>query len=176
GHAQGTGTAGHHAGLHFSHPLFTESVSPDTKIRTDYNYLDLGAEEGTKHEFGLGVEYALSRNFSIEAGVPYSASDEALGFTSVSLKFANYALEEQGISLGYGVGVGLPTSGSAPEETHHGEEEQGGHGHAARTSSSDVMSAPPAPRLNGGTGVHSVLGRDFYEFEPFFNIGWKSGR
>lgn len=174
-HTGGGGGSGHHDGLHFSHPLFTESVSPDKKFRTDYNYLDLGAEEGTRHEFALGLEYALSRSFSVEAGVPYSASDGALGFTSVSLKFANYAFEEQGISLGYGIGVGLPTSGDAAEETHHGGEESP-DGRAVRGSRSKVMNDPSEARANGGVGVHSTLGRDFYEFDPFFNIGWKSGR
>lgn len=170
-HAHGTAD-GHHAGLHFSHPLFTESVSPDTKIRVDYNTLDAGAGEGTKHEFGLGVEYALGRSLSIEAAVPYSVSDEALGFTHLSLKFANYALEAHGISLGYGMGVGLPTSGAAPTEHH----DEGGHTHAVRASRSGVLSDPPGARANGGVGVHGTLGRDFYEFEPFFNIGWRSGR
>lgn len=169
------GGGGHHAGLHFSHPLFTESVSPDTKIRTDYNLLDLGAQEGTKHEFGVALEYAPSRSFSVEAGVPYSASDEALGFTHVSVKFANYALAEQGISLGYGIGVGLPTSGDAAHEDHHHPDE-GGHTQAVRAARSGVMSSPPPARANGGVGVHGTLGRDFYEFEPFFNIGWRSGR
>lgn len=176
GHSHGGGPgAGHHAGLHFAHPMFTESVSPDTKIRADYSYLDAGGGEGTKHEFALGVEYALSRSVSVAAGVPYSASDAALGFTRVSLKFVNYALEGHGISLGYGVGVGLPTSGDAPEESGHGGED-GGHGHGVRGARSAAMDAPPAGRAHGGTGVHATLGRDFYEFRPFFNVGWTSGR
>lgn len=175
GHGHGTGGGHSHGGLHFSHPLFTESVSPDTKIRTDYNVLDLGAQEGTKHEFSLALEYALGRSFSVEAGVPYSASDEALGFTHVSVKFANYALEAQGISLGYGVGVGLPTSGGSAEGDHT-HPDGGDHTHAIRASRSGVMSSPPPARANGGSGVHGTLGRDYYEFEPFFNIGWRSGR
>ena len=173
GHSHGgAADSGHHAGLHFSHPLFTESVSPDTKIRVDYSALDASAGEGTKHEFGLGIEYALSRSVSVEAGVPYSVSDDALGVTHLSLKFANYVLEAQGISLGYGIGVGLPTSGPAPTEHH----EEGGHTHTVRASRSGILSDPPGARANGGSGVHGTLGRDFYEFEPFFNIGWRSGR
>ncbi|MCI0481519.1 MAG: hypothetical protein L0213_08015, partial [Candidatus Dadabacteria bacterium] len=31
-------------GLHFSHPLITESPSPDTKIRLDYFFLDVDGE------------------------------------------------------------------------------------------------------------------------------------
>ena len=33
-------------GLHFSHPLISESPSPDTKIRLDYFFLDEIEEEG----------------------------------------------------------------------------------------------------------------------------------
>ncbi len=40
--AQEHAEADHHEGLHFSHPLIAESVSPDTKVRLDYAFADLG--------------------------------------------------------------------------------------------------------------------------------------
>lgn len=156
---------GHHAGLHFSHPLVSESVSPDTKLRLDFNHRQLNEQED-ETSFGLAAEYAFHRSMSLEVSVPYSATDEAFGFTHAALKFANYAFEEQGVSLGYGLGVEFPTAGDAPEE-------EGGHTHGALAAPASRQT--PAPRLNGGGGVHGTLGEDFYEFEPFFNVGWKTG-
>lgn len=168
-HAAGAGT-GHHRGLHFAHPLATESVSPDTKLRVDYDYRDLPADE-EENAATLAAEWAPHRSFSIEASVPYSLTADATGFSHVALKFANYAFESSGVSLGYGVGLGLPTSGDAPDPTH----EEGGHTHAHRADAA-VLSDPPGPRFNGTGGVHSSLGRNLWTFEPFLNAGWKAGR
>ena len=63
--------ADHHQGLHFSHPLIAESVSPDTKVRIDYDFADLGPD-ASAHTLGLELEYAFHRAFSIEAGIPFA--------------------------------------------------------------------------------------------------------
>lgn len=105
----------HHShGLHFSHPLFTESVSPDTKLR-----IDLGKEwesEGNSTETELEAEFAFDRSVSVEVTAPYVFLDPELGPATsgagnieVALKFANFAFERHGILLGYGLAVGLPT-------------------------------------------------------------------
>jgi len=105
---------GHSHGLHFSHPLFTESVTPDTKLR-----LELGEEweaDGRATEIELEGEFAFHRSVSVEVSAPYVFLDPDLGPATsgvgnleVGLKFANFAFEERGVLLGYGVGVGLPT-------------------------------------------------------------------
>ena len=73
-------------GLHFSHPLISESPSPDTKIRLDYFFLDvdgevedeeLGEESEGPQKFKestirLELEYAFTRNISVEANIPYT--------------------------------------------------------------------------------------------------------
>lgn len=104
-----------HDGLHFSHPLVTESVSPDTKLRFDYDFGDLEGD-ATENGIGLEGEYAFHRSFSIEIGVPYvfanpeaGSADLRLGNIEVGLKFANYAFEDAGLLLGYGMEFGLPT-------------------------------------------------------------------
>ena len=113
--AQEHAEADHHEGLHFSHPLIAESVSPDTKVRIDYDFADLGSD-ASQQTIGLELEYAFHRAFSIEAGVPFTRLDPGgesgmsrSGNAEVALKFANYAFEDQGVLLGYGVEFGLPT-------------------------------------------------------------------
>lgn len=107
--------ASHHDGLHFAHPLISESVSPDTKLRLNYDFNDLEGNSQT-NSIQLGAEYAIHRSFSIELGIPYVVLDPAAGSTEsrmgnleVALKFANYAFEESGLLLGYGMEFGLPT-------------------------------------------------------------------
>ena len=109
--------SGHYHGLHFSHPLFTESITPDTKIRL--NVEGESEDEGNAYELEAEGEYAFNRSFSIEIGVPYvtldpddAASTSALGNIEVALKFANFVFEDAGILLGYGFAVGLPTGSS----------------------------------------------------------------
>lgn len=164
---QDTGeSAHHHRGLHFTHPLITESPSPDTKLRLDYRFMDL-LEEGHEENAGIGTaEVAFHRTFSIEVSAPYSFDDEILGPTEVGFKFANFAFEEQGILLGYGLAVGLPTAGGTAEE-----EEEGGDAPASASSMQ-----PPPPRFSGAGGsVHAAMGQDATELEPFFNLGFKRG-
>ncbi len=104
----------HGEGLHFSHPIFTESVSPDTKVRIDADHS--WASDGKESEIGLEGEYAFTRAFSLEVGLPYGflnpdggSSTSGLGNFEATLKFANYAFEERGVLLGYGLSVGFPT-------------------------------------------------------------------
>ena len=113
--AQEHSEADHHEGLHFSHPLIAESVSPDTQVRIDYDFADFGPDASAQ-SLGLELEYAFHRTFGIEAGVPFAwlafdgqPSTSRLGNVEVALKFANYAFEDTGVLLGYGVEFGLPT-------------------------------------------------------------------
>lgn len=104
----------HDEGLHFSHPIFTESVSPDTKLRVDADRSWAG--DGTESELGIEGEYAFDRSFSIEVELPYGFLDpndanstSGLGNLEATLKFANFAFEDHGVLLGYGLSVGFPT-------------------------------------------------------------------
>ena len=113
--AQEHSEADHHEGLDCSHPLIAESVSPDTKVRIDYDFADLGPD-ASAHTLGLELEYAFHRAFSIEAGIPFAGLDHdgqpstsRLGNAEVALTFANYAFEDNGVLLGYGIEFGLPT-------------------------------------------------------------------
>ena len=108
----------HEHGLHFSHPIFTESVSPDRKVRLDFGRE--WEEEGTGSELEVEAEYAFHRSFSIEVVVPYGfvspddgLSKSHLGSAEVALKFANLAFEDSGVLLGYGLEVGIPTGDSS---------------------------------------------------------------
>jgi len=143
-HAEDSKQPGHHTGLHFVHPLFTESVSPDTKLRMDYQFLQPGSESETE----LEGEYAFSRIFSVEAGVHYDPVESSIGNIHLLFKFANYAPEEQGILLGYGLSLDLPT-GSGHS---HGTEE--GHGQEPAGHQAD---------------------ENIYQFSPFLNAGVKAG-
>lgn len=145
---------GNPGGLHFSHPLITESPSPDTKIRLDYFFLDvdgevedeeLGEEGEGPSKFkestvNLELEYAFTRNISIEADIPYTFINPDEGkdvnhFNNIEIgvKLAAFFLEEYGILLGGGLEFGLPT----------GDDEKG-------------------------------IGSDnIFEIEPFMSFGWK---
>ncbi|MGH7406371.1 MAG: hypothetical protein ACREJA_10905, partial [Candidatus Methylomirabilales bacterium] len=110
-----------HEGLHFSHPLITESVSPDTKLRLDYLWRRLGGA-GAEHESTVRLEgeYAFHPSFSIEITVPYaflrqngSALESNLGTAEIAFKFANFAFADHGVHLGYGLEFGLPSGNDA---------------------------------------------------------------
>lgn len=101
-------------GLHFSHPLFTESVSPDTKVRLDF--ARTWEADAKENEIEFEAEYAFHRSFSIEFIAPYVSlspdfepSESNLANVELALKFANFAFEDQGVLLGYGLEFGLPT-------------------------------------------------------------------
>lgn len=108
-----------HTHLHFSHPLITESPSPDTKIRFDYFYQRFNSEDirAANHTARIEFEYAFRPSFSIEVNAPYTVHRESMpgesqrhiGDTEIALKIANFHFEEKGLLLGYGVEFGLPT-------------------------------------------------------------------
>lgn len=125
--------------LHFTHPLVTESVSPDTKVRLDYVF----TTPGSAYELEFEGEYAFHPAFSIEAGVHYDLSQGGLGDTHVLFKFANYAFAERGVLLGYGVVFGLPTG-----DHDDAGGARGHHGHAHAAGDSDIYEIEPF--LNAG--------------------------
>lgn len=103
-----------HHGLHFSHPIFTESISPDRKVRFD----GAGgfADEENEWEAEFEGEWTFHRSFSIEVAVPYVFQDvdegtsfNGFGNAEVAFKFANFAFEDAGVLLGYGMAIGVPT-------------------------------------------------------------------
>ncbi len=99
----------------FSHPIFTESISPDTKIR--FNYVNTKVDDSlSSHGFDLEMEYAPVRAFSIHLDVPYTVlKPKSLSGIShledieVALKFANFAFAKHKVLIGYGVSFGFPT-------------------------------------------------------------------
>ena len=109
---------GHSHGLHFAHPLFSESITPDTKVRFDF-----GREweaQATASELEIEAEYAFHPAFSIEIVAPYhfvnpdvGTKESGFGNLELALKFANFAFEEKGLLLGYGLEVGMPTGDDA---------------------------------------------------------------
>jgi hypothetical protein len=142
------GQHSHEEDLHFTHPMVAESVSPDTKLRLDFAFQNPGEET----EMELEGEYAFHRAFSIEAGVHFDPEAGAFGETHIITKFANYAFEERGLLLGYGLEFGLPTGGA---HAHGGvrEHEEGQHEHGGDEPEEDI-----------------------YEIAPFLNAGLMAGR
>ena len=55
----------HDEELHFSHPLITESPSPDTKVRFDYFYRRFRADKTSEHSPRIEFEYAFRPTFSV---------------------------------------------------------------------------------------------------------------
>jgi hypothetical protein len=112
-----------HEHLHFSHPLVTESPSPDTKIRFDY--LTTRTSDATRErgrEVRLEGEYAFTHSVSLAVVTPYvwrktqvTPEVSGLGSIELSLKAASFALAERGILLGGGVTTALPTGNDAKE-------------------------------------------------------------
>ena len=106
-----------HDHLHFSHPLVTESPTPDTKIRLDY--LTLWANDVPEFRDNLvrvEGEYAFADGISLALVAPYefrtgANSDHArgLGDLEVSLKFASLRYGDKGVLLGGGLSAGVPT-------------------------------------------------------------------
>lgn len=168
-HDHGDGGPHGHAGLHFSHPLIAESISPDTKIRVDHQFFEF-PDGDTENSGVLEAEYAVTPSFSVEAGIPYSYSATAFGNAELKLKFANRAFEDAGLLLGYGVEFGFPTNGSP--EALSPDEPGGDHGHGAVAADRGDF---PVRFSGGGGGVGGSLGTDEWEVGPFLNVGWKSG-
>jgi hypothetical protein len=101
--------------IEFSHPLVTESISPDTKIRL--TFLDTKAIDNKMSQtYDLELEYAPVPVFSIHLDVPYEVLHPSenllisnLSEIEVDLKFANFAFANHNVLLGYGISFGLPT-------------------------------------------------------------------
>ncbi len=112
-----TASAHEPAHLHFSHPLIAESPSPDTKLRGDYLFQNLAGENAAEsHTLNLEGEYAFAPWISVEADLPYTFSrpdaggnEQAVDNAEVAVKFANFSFAEQGLLLGGGLELGLPT-------------------------------------------------------------------
>lgn len=106
----------------FTHPLVTESPSPDTKIRLDFTDLQLGEDgvDAGEQSYRLEAEYAFQPWVSIEVNVPYvtrhiggRSAGSGVGSAEAALKLASFRLAERGILLGGGVEFGLPTGQSS---------------------------------------------------------------
>lgn len=101
--------------LEFSHPLVTESISPDTKVRFTYLNTKINSRL-TSQTYVLELEYAPVPSFSIHLDVPYGTlkqkgtpSFSNLDNVELTFKFANFAFARHNVLLGYGIGFRLPT-------------------------------------------------------------------
>src|SRR5512138_3833705 len=101
-----------HEHLEFSHPLVTESPSPDTKLRLDYLWTRSGpsADRVTDRSLRLEGEYAFSPALSLAVTVPYTwrsttglADVHGVGNTELSLKAASLRWGEHGVLVGGGL-------------------------------------------------------------------------
>jgi hypothetical protein len=116
-----------HDHLHFSHPLVTESPSPDTKLRFDFltsRTTDAGSDRQSLVQ--MEGEYAFNHSVSLAIIAPYvwirsnGTTLSNLGNVELSLKAASMRFAESGILIGGGLSTALPT----------GSEEKGtGSGH-----------------------------------------------
>ena len=106
-----------HDHLHFSHPLVTESPTPDTKIRLDYVLLWASdIPDFRDHLVRVEGEYAFADAVSLAVVAPYEfrrepggANTSGLGDLELSLKFASLRYGEHGVLLGGGLSAGIPT-------------------------------------------------------------------
>ena len=106
----------HDEELHFSHPLITESPSPDTKVRFDYFYRRFRAERTSEHSPRVEFEYAFKPSFSVEVNLPYTfrkvEGEPTVSHAEsmdVAIKLTSSAFKEDHVLLVYGVEFGLPT-------------------------------------------------------------------
>lgn len=105
---------GHEGELHFGHPLFTESPSPDTKLRLDYLFRQV-TNDTQEHSMRLEGEYAFTHSVSIEANIPVTSRRESgttansVGSGEIALKLANYGFADRGFLFGGGLALGVPT-------------------------------------------------------------------
>jgi hypothetical protein len=117
----------HHDGLHFRHPLVTESPAPETKIRLDYIYTNEPGEHGEDGAYvqSLNIvgEYAFNDSLGVEVALPYSFRDpkgddsntDNLGNLKVALKYASHVFADSGLLVGGGLELGLPTGSTRKE-------------------------------------------------------------
>lgn len=110
-----------HDHLHFSHPLVTESPTPDMKIRLDYvGARTSGPADLRENTYRLEVEYAFTHSVSLAIVAPFisrtaPAPERAsgLGNIELSLKAASLAFGQKGLLLGGGLSAALPTGSDA---------------------------------------------------------------
>lgn len=106
-----------HDHLHFSHPLVTESPSPDTKLRLDYIYALTSGTGGVREDIiRIEGEYAFTHGLSLALVTPFISRAEpgidrvsGIGNIELSLKAASLAFGDQGLLLGGGISIALPT-------------------------------------------------------------------
>src|SRR6266404_7474660 len=104
----------HEGPLHFAHPIFTESPSPDTKLRLDYLFRQISSTT-RENSMRLEAEYAFNPSVSIEANIPVTSRSESgttansVGSGEIALKLANFGQAERGLLFGGGLAVGVPT-------------------------------------------------------------------
>lgn len=111
----------HHDHLHFSHPLVTESPSPDTKVRLDYIASWINTDPKLRENtLRVEGEYAFTHSVSLAIVTPVifrtaPSTDRANGIGNVelSLKLASLRYGEEGVLLGGGLSAGLPTGSDA---------------------------------------------------------------
>jgi hypothetical protein len=119
--AQGHEEEHDHDHLHFSHPLVTESPSPDTKLRLDYIYALTSGTGGVREDiFRIEGEYAFTHSLSLALVTPFISRAEpatdrvsGVGNIELSLKAASLAFGDHGLLLGGGLSVALPTGSDA---------------------------------------------------------------
>ena len=106
--------------LEFSHPLVSNTPLPENYLRFTYDYLneprhhnEAGAD---RHTLAVNLEYALLRSFSLELQVPYTFLNPDEGSSTSRLdnleligKYASYAFAKDGLLLGGGLTLELPT-------------------------------------------------------------------
>ena len=105
-----------HDHLHFSHPLVTESPSPDTKLRLDFVSVRT-TEPGSDRESTVQLEgeYAFGHSLSLAVVTPFvwlRSGGNTLsgpGDLELSLKGASMAFADRGILIGGGLSTTLPT-------------------------------------------------------------------
>ena len=110
-----------HETLDFSHPLVTESPTPDTKLRLDYVRTRVGdAVDLTENAFRLEGEYAFNHSVSVALVTPFvsrtaptSQRVSGLGNVELSIKAASLALGRHGFLFGGGLSTELPTGSDA---------------------------------------------------------------
>ncbi len=110
-----------HDHLHFSHPVVTESPSPDTKFRVDYLGTRTSGLDGIhENTFRVEGEYGFNDNLSLAVVTPFvsrtaprTERESGLGDIELSLKAASLVFAERGLLLGGGLSATLPTGNDA---------------------------------------------------------------
>lgn len=103
--------------MHFSHPMVTESPSPDTKVRLDYIASSINTDpELRENVLRVEGEYAFTHWVSLAIVTPVifrtapsTARANGVGNVELSLKLASLRYGEDGVVLGGGLSAGLPT-------------------------------------------------------------------